>query len=481
MINPNDLRSTPDNQNQNNELLSDLLLLQSKNLIKKSLQFHKFEYVKQKEADESVLSRLKNTFYGRLYINFVKPIPVFRALTNWLWRNIYPNYHRMSVFWSSNEVKRWRPLIKLSDYVKKTDAKAVKILDAVRVNTPVPKVHPLEDQDYLNSPHKYYDFPEVYVVKVNNALIYGGTNLVFTKEHVIFHDLYDFERDYTSEELHGRHLIDVKKKRIRLLIHDKEPLSLKIAAVFVDSCAANYAHWLTEVLPRIAVFCSNKQFDNIPIVINEGLHENIMESLAVIVGSERRIILLPVGHAIKVELLYVTSVAGYVPFERRNKKLSDHSHGMFNPLALDLIRKKVDFFIDQVDFPKDKRKIYLRRSSGVRNLTNAKELECMLLKQGYVVVEPEKLPFLIQAALFKNAEIIIGSSGAAFANLIFASKNTSVHILIGKYKDTSYWYWQNISCSSYNQIQYTLCDLDDKNKSIHSDFKVDLINFIQKL
>jgi capsular polysaccharide biosynthesis protein len=120
-------------------------------------------------------------------------------------------------------------------------------------------------------------------------------------------------------------------------------------------------------------------------------------------------------------------------------------------------------------------KIYLRRNSGVRKVTNATELEELLVVKGYVIVEPENLSFLQQAQLFTHAKVIIGSSGAALANIVFAPSNVKVFILIGKYTDTSYWYWQNIACSSGKTVSYVFGEINASDTSeIHADFMIDL-------
>ena len=425
-------------------------------------------------GSQNPLARLKGTWVGRFYINNFKQISFVRWLVIWSWRTLYPFYvNHIAAYFVANAAKRWRTLIPLVDYVKTRNILPIKVLDAVRVETPVPQVFPAEDQEYLSSPHDHYDFPPIYVAEISNALVYGGTNLVFTQDAVICHDLYDFERDYTSEELHGRHLIDAKKKRMRLVNYDVAPERVPVAAVFVDACALNYAHWLTEVLPRIAAFCAEEQFASIPIIVNDGLHHNIMESLYLITGPEREIIALPVGRAIQADSLYVTSVAGYVPFERRKNKLSGHSHGLFSSSVFDLIRKRVFQLTDKFPLQNWPEKIYLRRNSGARKVTNASELEQILINRGYVIVEPDKLTFLQQAMLFSNAKEIVGSSGAALANLIFAPSNANVQILIGKYPNTSYWYWQNIACASGKKVDYVLGKVLKIDNGIHSDFSVD--------
>jgi capsular polysaccharide biosynthesis protein len=388
----------------------------------------------------------------------------------------------MAAHFAGKTAKRWSPLIKLDDYVKTRCIPTIKVLDAVRVETPVPQVFPAEDHEYLSSPHDHYDFPPIYVAEISNAMVYGGTNLVFTQDAALCHDLYDFERDYTSEELHGRHLIDAKKKRMRLLRHDVAPERVPVAAVFVDACALNYAHWLTEVLPRIAAFCAEEQFASIPIIVNDGLHHNIMESLYLITGPEREIITLPVGRAIQADSLYITSVAGYVPFERRKNKLSGHSQGVFSPKALDILRDHLNPLCQKATSKGWPEKIFLRRNSGVRKIYNAAEIEKLLIARGYVIVEPEKLTFLQQIQLFSNVKEIVSSTGAALANAIVCKAGTQVTVLMGKHENMIYRYWINLLNPFGIKVNYLLGNIIDQGSlGIHGDFAVNIADFVELL
>lgn len=417
-----------------------------------------------------IVARLRMTKFGNFYVNHLKQSFV-RVIIIWLWRYAYGPYLRLTSIIDNKQVKQWRTLINLDDFTKSKGVEKIQLVSEEYVDTPKPKVFPERDQDYLVSPHDQYNFPPIYVAILNKGLIYGGTNLTLMEDVVICHDLFDCERDYTSEELHGRTLIDTKRKRIRWLLHDETPVSVPVAASFVDVCASNYAHWLTEVLPRIAVFCAEKQFYDVPIVVNDGLHKNIIDSLFLFAGNEHEIIFLPVGRALSVDKLYLTSVAGYVPFERRSKEFADHSHGVFSPRAFELIRNQVATFVEKLSEKSLPKKIYLRRNSGARKVTNSAELEALLVTQGYVIVDPEKLNFLTQVQLFSNAKIIVGSSGAAIANMIFCPFNTEIYIFISKNPDTSYWYWQNMARTSGKDVKYFLGDVTEKsNMGIHNDF-----------
>lgn len=440
--------------------------------IQPSPKIRKVEALHTKSHD--IVGRLRATWLGRLYISHLKQYVVVQLIAHWIWRTGYPvyvNYIASRLF--KKKEKRWRPLIKLSEFAKKSGIPIYKLTDAAVVETPEPKVFPTCDQSYLKAPHDRFRFPEIYVATINNAITYGGTNFILADGEVVCHDLYDFERDYTSEELHGRTLIDPKSARIRWLLHDEAPEPIPMAATFVDACAPNYAHWITEVFPRIVLFCADDRFSGVPIVVNDGLHKNIMESLFLVAGEDRAIITLPIGRALAVAELYLTSVAGYVPFERRTNKCSDHSHGLFSPGAFELLRNHLIGIGWDAELAVWPEKIYLRRNSDVRKVENALEIENLLVARGYVIVEPERLSFLEQVRLFSNAKTIFASSGAALANIIFCQPSVKIYIFISKYENTSYWYWQSMACASGKLINYVFGVVTSKNnQEIHANFSI---------
>jgi capsular polysaccharide biosynthesis protein len=362
----------------------------------------------------------------------------------------------------------------MSDYADTSQAPKINVFDPIKVETPAPKVVPAEAQLHVAPGNNHYDFPRIYVAQLTDASIYGGTNLVFMQDSVVCHDLYDLARDYTAEELHGRHIIDAKKQRIRLVRHDDAPEHIPIAATFTDACSQNYAHWLTEVLPRIAVFCSLETHRQVPIIIDDGLHRNIMESVSLVAGQDREVIILPKGRAITATALYVTSVTGYVPFDRRDTNAENHSNGMFSPGALDLVRKRVREHTRMLDTQSLPKRIYLRRSSNYRRLVNEEEIEKTLVEYGYTVLAPESLSFLQQAAVFERAESIISPTGASVTNAVFCPPESEIKILIGKHTQMAYRYWSNVLSLTGIVPDIVLGEIVSGHEhGVHGDFYVD--------
>ena len=133
--------------------------------------------------------------------------------------------------------------------------------------------------------------------------------------------------------------------------------------------------------------------------------------------------------------------------------------------------------LDQNPPSETPKKIFLRRNSNYRKLENSAEIEAVLSEYGYVVVDPEKLDFLQQVALFSQADSIIGPTGAAFANVVFCKPDTKITILITRSNVVPYWYWQNMACASGKTVEYVLSEKMYQNE-IHSDFTVNAAELI---
>lgn len=360
------------------------------------------------------------------------------------------------------------------------------IFDQSIIYTKHKAVFPKNKSYHLYREQEEYDFPKIYITQINNGIICGSSNLIFHHRSLICHDLYQFQTDYTSEELHGKLIINNKNNTAYRIHHKIHPKNFKYAASFLDACAGNYAHWITEVLPRICVFCNDEDFKNIPIIINNYLHQNLLESLGLIAEKDREIFTLPSKHSIKIENLYVVAPTGYVAFENRFNKKSNNLHGVFSKDALNLLNTRIKEQIDFQDISTYPKRIYLRRRSTMRNIINEQTIEKILLDKGFTIVLPERLSFTEQVILFHNAEVIVGPTGAACANIVFAQKNVKFIVLMGTHHNMPYRYWMHMAnARGINNISYVLGELDTKNNyGFHSDFYInpdDLIACLENM
>lgn len=200
---------------------------------------------------------------------------------------------------------------------------------------------------------------------------------------------------------------------------------------------------MSEVLPRIHLFCRDPRFTDIPIIVNSGLHENLMNSLFLVCG-DRLIYTLPTYGSVQVDHLYITSPSGYVPFDQRRGENGKHSHGKFSPEAIrllcDHLMKPAPRVVER-NWPE---RIYLHRSSSIRRIINNDALERIAREAGYTILSPEKLSFSEQIEYFKCAKHVISATGAACANAIFMPEGSRLTVLMGEHPKMIYRYWQSM-------------------------------------
>jgi len=361
-------------------------------------------------------------------------------------------------------------LITLKDFVRNKAIKKTRLVKASTVKTIAPHFISSEKMTFKKSDYPSERFPEVYVATIAEATVIGGSNLSIVNNEIISHDLLTISTDLTPEERHLRINRHGNICRLTNKITTKKYGKLSEAASFVDGLSHNYAHWMTEVLPRIVSFCSRSQYRHAPIVVDDKLHKNIMATLEKVVGR-RKVYLLPMNHTVKIDKLYVTSVAGYISYEQRYKFIPASSEGKFN---LNAMRLLVSLFKPLIDKRRTPQRIYLRRPLGYRNLTNQNEIEALLTRHRFTIVEPEKLSFLEQVNYFSKAKVIIGPTGASFANLIFCNKKVNLAILVNNDKNMIYRYWVNLASIMGIQVNYITGKSKQSFGGIHRDFSVDL-------
>ncbi|QDC80373.1 glycosyltransferase family 61 protein [Candidatus Methylopumilus universalis] len=424
-----------------------------------------YPHSKQSSSFFDLAHLKKNKFLLGLYLNFIKPFPLLRKFC-------------LKGYVLAFKVLAWvdfckYDLVRLKDFVKKNQLKTFilfKPSSTQYINPHICKNSNLDlDFDKFNVKGLNH-FESIYLAQIKDVQVLGSTSILFKDKTAIFHDLFDWNLDFTSEELHQTFYYSPLSPHIKINIDQYNKAELTKAASFINPVAANYAHWVTEILPAVAAFCKNPEYKGIPIIINHGLHKNILDSLDLIAGS-REIIFLRQNEKIYVKNLYAVSVAGYASFEPRKINIPLSSSGLYNYEALNYVRKILRRKVgSNKKWPK---KIFLKRNSGYRNLTNSKEIEALLKKQGFEVYDFQNLSLKDQIGLFSNADIIIGPSGAHFANIIFCNKKTDVYILISNFKGTVYKYWPNISSLFGIQIKYIIGQARiAKSTNVHADFYV---------
>lgn len=427
-------------------------------------------------AYESNLDFLRNTLFGKFYLRYLRHYPPIRMAVIWSWKSLLV---LITYIYSKFEHSKFKQLAEVAD-------NQVLVYPKQKVFVSIPNTYPSEKSSSIKFP-VLYEFPEIFVTSIANSTVVGSSNFVHTSDAILGHNLFRISHDYTREELNGRLYINAKNQLVTRLSSIKTEVEIDQGVLFADAVSANYAHFMTEVLPKVFVYTQTHPNKTIPLIIDCELHFNLMQALELVIGDDAQLIGLEKGEPLQVKSLQVVSACGYVPFGRRPRSdhFSDHSHGTFSPAALlgmrDLIKSKLSKLESNTGEVKTNKKIWIKRNSNYRNVSNAKEIQNALVSEGFTVVEPEKLSFIEQVTIFSNADVIVGATGAAFANLIFCNPETKVIILIAEFKHMIYGYWQNMAASVGNQVTYVLGTNVDKVSEVHSNFKVEITDLLEAI
>lgn len=328
--------------------------------------------------------------------------------------------------------------------------------------------------------------PRIYSVVVNDGYAIPGSNLILVQDYLIFHDFLDPLRQLAPEELIGLVELNQERSEARLKTGLAVHHELAEAAHFLDGAARNYAHWITEILPRIVLFCKMEAYKNTPILVDEELPPTIWQSLALAIGPHRKVYVLSPLISVKVQRLHLISAAGYIPFGFRGSIDRAALDGKYSAGALASVRDLALEFLRGQEYnhilPK---KIFIRRKSTSRCLLNQDQIEKILISQGFSVVSPEELTFLEQVRLFNEAKVIVGPTGAAFANIIFCNPTAKVTILIADNPSMPYLYWPMLASVAGTDVTYVLGRAEgDASEGVHRDFSVPketMASFLEEL
>ncbi len=169
----------------------------------------------------------------------------------------------------------------------------------------------------------------------------------------------------------------------------------------------NFYHWMVEILPRLSLCDSFPELQGLPLLVARSSPRFVRESLA-LTGYLDRALFLDDG-AYRFEKLHLPT------------RLAPASQA--SPLAVEWLRRKVPALPPSNPV----RRLYIsRRDAKIRSVTNEAEVEAALADLGFINVVPSEHSLSRQVELFRNADIVVGSHGAAFANLAFAKAGTAI-------------------------------------------------------
>jgi len=268
------------------------------------------------------------------------------------------------------------------------------------------------------------------------------------------------------------------KDKILLAAPPKSKSRISTGIFFLGHYWQNYAHWIMEHLPRLYMIEKLPQYAGLPILVNEGLFPQQLESLQELCRDRFPIRTLPRDHRFEVErLIYPSNLTASINMRVRPGDEPTPDDVSFHPEAIRYLRERL--------IPKHKareqgtRRLWIsrsfRRSFGQRRMVNEAEIEAHFLANGFERILPETMSFRQQVETFAEADIIAGASGAGMINMVFAPPTARILMFIKDHPLAHYHYFANIAQANDQQLTY-VCGKPQRNfrvPIVHADFLID--------
>lgn len=192
-----------------------------------------------------------------------------------------------------------------------------------------------------------------------------------------------------------------------------------IPVLLIHSKWFNYAFWTTSFLLRLIMAEDAGILRKACLLFPEHWHNipYVMQSLSLF---EFTPLVIPEDHHVFAAQLYMPQTRQYT--------------ASYDSIHIQKIQDRiVPAVLKHVATPSFPKKVYItRKKRGLRSVANENELEKVLSRYGYTIIDFEDFSFFEQVALMHTADAFISLHGAGFANIQFMKPKSIVLELVNE-------------------------------------------------
>ena len=281
------------------------------------------------------------------------------------------------------------------------------------------------------------EVPALNLYHFESAIISPVSSHIITAERVILERIPYLDQQYCNYATGAIMRHDQQRALYR---HRPQQQQLEQGILIAGNGAGNYYHWLIEILPKLHHVCQQQLFSHSNTLLLPAYASSIpafARSIEAVLGKQRpQIIYLDPTQQYQVKQLYTLTSPSGILFNPR-QILADPTYNYYRKESLQAIRhtllQQVQRYNPAVlrehtaklQFEQKHRRLYLARKPAASRAYNQRQVRQLLVEQhNYCEVYLEDHPLEVQIWLFANARVIVGASGAAWANLIFCRPGT---------------------------------------------------------
>lgn len=268
------------------------------------------------------------------------------------------------------------------------------------------------------------NLPDIRCYKFSNAVVSArSSSVIIDDEYIVIE-----RAQVPDQEQHNYACGHIRIHDQSKAIVNLKPICRLNYGIFLGGNGSwNYYHWMLELLTKIEFLSKLPSFDKgCKILVSEDviLTPSLKKTLDIFINSQSvnvDLIILKneINYLVK-ELFYINSTSS-LPFSLRGESKFKCEYSSIDERSIIFLRETVlkSLFEERGVVGGDE-KIFLCRKNIRRNY-NQNDVANLLHRYGFKSVFIEDYDFLEQVRIIKEAKFIVGPTGAAWTNLIFAS------------------------------------------------------------
>jgi hypothetical protein len=247
-----------------------------------------------------------------------------------------------------------------------------------------------------------YPIRETFTCEMPNAIILGSSGFVMTPE-------LEMISQSTAESV-AQLTVLLNSLSSASTSFPPQPIPGKYVSLVGKYSAANYAHWLMDYLPRLALLDPSQT--DFKVIVNVAPEAYRLESLELLGVSSDRIF------EVKEECLCFENLLFCHAADKMGVPKAVHLYKMRERL--------VTAATGTAYHPSPNRRIYISRAKASRRISNENELLPILREYGFEVINCEDYKLADQIRIFSEANVVAGAHGAGIFNQIFCNPGATV-------------------------------------------------------
>ncbi len=304
--------------------------------------------------------------------------------------------------------------------------------------------------------------PDLRLYMLREAIIHAKSSAVVINSTIYYEPVNDNER------FNGG-FVQVHNSK-NAVVNVGNPVVFSDGFFLAGNGSHNWYHWLIEILPKMFYYDSEYSRN---ILVNQSCKEipSMAETLQALVESyDVNIIYLDPLKTYRIKKLYFINevnklMYNELDFGKATQPLYYYRKESLEKLSEVLKNKYV------TDSKSSVEKIYLQRPNTHRIPGNEKEIAELLGSNRFSFIDLSKCSIHQQVEIFASAKQIVGTSGAAFTNLLFCRPNTRIVIFMPD-NYSSYQFYKEMGELLQLDVVY-LYYKNGSNTHEHSGFTVD--------